>query len=261
MTYRFTAPTWYGAKIVGKNSASIGRAQGGTGANYSATTTFIRHATTQHFSLANGKAVAIPLVCYNTSDKRGRVSSSDLGASKNESPYATIGSRVDNIQLNLTISQTDTSKINEVYVSTISTSFTEGALSLGLMGSYFASMIKMDSDSVGTMDSETNKYTGGSTNAWDTPTPVNWSYQEWLLTDQQRHTMPRLSKYSLYSGRVATAQMIQKVRPKNRRQQFGSGYWLVILHDSPDPDNTADLNIHLDTAFKEIPSTDAISVA
>lgn len=258
MGYRFQAPTWYSAVKANRNAKSIGRTQGGTGANYSATTTFIRHATTQQFTLANGKATAIPLVCYNTSTKRGTVSSSDLGASKNQSPYATIGSRVDNIQLNLTISQTDTSKINEVYVSTISTSFTEGALSSGLMGSYFANMVQMDSDTTGVMDSSTRKY---ASNAWTADNPVDWSYQEWLLTDQQRHTMPFLSKYSLYSGRVATAQMIQKIRPKNRRQQFGSGYWLVILHDSPDPDNTADLSIHLDTAFKEIPSTDSISVA
>jgi len=245
----------------GKSSAaSIGRAQGGTGANYSATTSFIRHATTQQFTLANGKATAIPLVCYQTSDKRGTVSASDLGASKNQSPYATIGSRVDNIQLNLTISQTDTSKINEVYISTISTSFTEAALSSNLMDSYFADLIVMDSDTVGTVDSATRKYIGGTTNGWQADNPVDWSYQEWLLTDQQRHSMPFMSKYSLYSGRVATAKMIQKIRPKNRRAQFGSGYWLVILHDSPDPDNTADLSIHLDTAFKEIPSTEPIVV-
>jgi len=233
------------------------RAQGGTAAQYSATTSFIRHATTQTFDLATGKCVAIPLICYNTSAKRGTVTANPLGSSKNQSPYVTMGSRVDHISLNLTIQQTDTSKVNEVYSSIISTSFNEAGLSSTLMGDYFNGMIVMDNESTGEVDSATNKY---SSNDWDIVVPVDYSYQEWMLTPQQRHSMPIMRKYSLYSGRVATAKTIAKVPPKNRRAQFGSGYWLIIMHDSPD-DSTADVKIHLDTFFKEIPATDQISVA
>ena len=110
------------------------RAQGGTRAQYSATTSFIRHATTQTFDLATGKCVAIPLICYNTSAKRGTVTANPLGSSKNQSPYVTMGSRVDHISINLTIQQTDTSKVNEVYSSVISTSFNEAGLNATLMG-------------------------------------------------------------------------------------------------------------------------------
>ena len=232
------------------------RYQGGTRAQYSATTSFIRHATSQTFDLATGKCVAIPLVCFNTSAKRGTVTANPLGSSKNQSPYVTMGSRVDNISLNLTIQQTDTSKVNEVYSSVISTSFNEAGLSSTLMDDYFNSMIVMDSDTSGEVDSATNKY---SSNDWDTVNPVTYSYQTWMLTPQQKHSMPIMRKYSLYSGRVATAKTIAKIPPKNRRAQFGSGYWLVIMHDSPDT-STADVKIHLDTFFKEIPATDQIEV-
>ena len=240
----------------GRRMRSNQKAQGGTRAQYSATTSFIRHATTQTFDLATGKCVAIPLICYNTSAKRGTVTANPLGSSKNQSPYVTMGSRVDNISLNLTVQQTDTSKVNEVYSSIISTSFNEAGLNSTLMDDYFNSMIVMDNESSGEVDSATNKY---SSNAWDTVVPVSYSYQQWMLTPQQKHSMPIMRKYSLYSGRVATAKTIAKVPPKNRRAQFGSGYWLVIMHDSPDT-STADVKIHLDTFFKEIPATDQIEV-
>ena len=241
----------------GGNMRSLAASQGGARAQYSGTTSFIRHATSNTFDLATGKAHAIPLVCFNTSDKRGTVSANPLGSSKNQSPYACFGSRVDNISINLTIQQTDTSKVNEVYSSIISTSFNEAGLSSTLMGDYFNGMIVMDNESTGEVDSATNKY---SSNDWDIVVPVDYSYQEWMLTPQQKHSMPIMRKYSLYSGRVATAKTIAKVPPKNRRAQFGSGYWLVIMHDSPDT-STADVKIHLDTFFKEIPATDQISVA
>ena len=85
----------------GRRMRSNQKAQGGTRAQYSATTSFIRHATTQTFDLATGKCVAIPLICYNTSAKRGTVTANPLGSSKNQSPYVTMGSRVDNISINL----------------------------------------------------------------------------------------------------------------------------------------------------------------
>ena len=240
----------------GRRMRSNQKAQGGTRAQYSATTSFIRHATTQTFDLATGKCVAIPLICYNTSAKRGTVTANPLGSSKNQSPYVTMGSRVDNISINLTVQQTDTSKVNEVYSSVISTSFNEAGLNSTLMDDYFNSMIVMDNESSGEVDSATNKY---SSNDWEGVNPVTYSYQQWMLTPQQKHSMPIMRKYSLYSGRVATAKTIAKVPPKNRRAQFGSGYWLVIMHDSPDT-ATADVKIHLDTFFKEIPATDQIEV-
>ena len=249
---------------VGGGGRMAAQGQGGMHALYSGTTSFIRHATTQTFDLATGKAVAIPLVCYNTSTKRGTVTANDLGSSKNQSPYITLGSRVDNMSINLTVQQTDTSKVNEVYTAAISTSFTDAALASGLMDTYFANLIQMDDagsghapSTTGYMDSNTNEY---SSNAWSTPVPVTWSYQEWLLTPQQKHSMPIMRKYSLYSGRVATAKNTMRVPSKNRRAQFGNGWWLVIMHDSPQTD-TDDVKIHLDTFFKEIPATDQIAVS
>jgi len=249
----------------GGNMRSLAASQGGARAQYSGTTSFIRHATSNTFDLATGKAHAIPLVCFNTSDKRGTVSANPLGSSKNQSPYACFGSRVDNISINLTIQQTDTSKVNEVYSSIISTSFTEAALNDTFMEDYFNDMITMDTTTTtnsnsavaGATDSSTIKY---ESNAWSNGSPQSMTYQKWMLTPQLKHSMPIMRKYSLYSGRVATAKTIAKIPPKNRRAQMGSGYWLVIMHDSPD-DSTADIKIHLDTFFKEIPATEQISVS
>ena len=249
----------------GGNMRSLAASQGGSRAMYSGTTSFIRHATTNTFDLATGTAVAIPLVCFNTVDKRGSVTGNTLGSSKNTSPYACFGSRVDNLTVNLTIQQTDTSKVNEVYTSAISTSFTEAALNDTFMESYFNDLITMDTTTTTNSDSAVAGATDSAnityaSNTWTNGTPESMTYQKWLLTPQLKHTMPIMRKYSLYSGRVATAKSTIRMPPKNRRQQMGSGFWLVIMHDSPDS-STNDVKIHLDTFFKEIPSTDQISVS
>jgi len=249
----------------GGNMRSLAASQGGSHAMYSGTTSFIRHATTNTFDLATGKAVAIPLVCFNTSDKRGSVTEEPLGSSKNTSPYACFGSRVDALTVNLTIQQTDTSKVNEVYSSIISTSFNEAALNDTFMETYFNDLIVMDT----TTTSNSNSAVAGATdsanityasNAWTNGTPEDMTYQKWLLSPQLKHSMPIMRKYSLYSGRVATAKSTVRMPAKNRRQQMGSGFWLVVMHDSPDS-STADVKIHLDTFFKEIPATEQISVS
>ena len=77
---------------------------------------------------------------------------------------------------------------------------------------------------------------------------------------QQRHWVRGLAKnaYTLYSGRPAILDAVLPTPRKNRRGQFGSGWWLVIMNDSSDLQNVSsgsgtDVHISLKTFFKEIP--------
>ena len=58
----------------------------------------------------------------------------------------------------------------------------------------------------------------------------------------------------LYSGRVITANSTIPLPRKNRRQQEGSQFALVIMNDSTMDSAGSDVEIRLDTFFKEIPS-------
>ena len=58
--------------------------------------------------------------------------------------------------------------------------------------------------------------------------------KDYMSNQLQRHWIRGLAKnqYTLYSGRPAILDAVLPVPAKNRRGQFGSGWWLVIMNDS-----------------------------
>jgi hypothetical protein len=87
------------------------------------------------------------------------------------------------------------------------------------------------------------------------PTESAYTMNSYTLNDIQQHNIKGMlyPKHELYSGRVITLNQNAPLPRKNKRQQQGSGFWLVIMNDS-NP-NGSDVDIRLDTFFKEIPST------
>jgi hypothetical protein len=57
----------------------------------------------------------------------------------------------------------------------------------------------------------------------------------------------------LYSNRVITVNSTIPLPRKNRRQQEGSIFALVLMNDSESATSGSDVEIRLDTFFKEIP--------
>ena len=76
------------------------------------------------------------------------------------------------------------------------------------------------------------------------------------LNDIHQHNIRGLLRrqMQLYSGRVITANSTIPLPRKNRRQQEGSQFALVIMNDSSMGSTGSDVEIRLDTFFKEIPS-------
>ena len=65
----------------------------------------------------------------------------------------------------------------------------------------------------------------------------------------------RLNKqFQLYSGRVITVNQVLKVPGKCRRSQNGMFLGLVVLNDSGAITAGTDIEMRLDTFFKEIPA-------
>ena len=83
-----------------------------------------------------------------------------------------------------------------------------------------------------------------------------YSLHTYSINDIQQHNIRGLLKrqLQLYSGRVITANSTIPLPRKNRRQQEGSIFSLVIMNDSDSDSGTgSDVEIRLDTFFKEIP--------
>ena len=235
----------------GRHSTS--RAQGGTRAQYSGIIPIVRHSvnvsknyaggSTDPLTLSSGKAIALPLVIYQGS----------TGGSGGESvaPITREGSRVNHVGCNLQIVQSDTSKPNQVYVGFISVSFNEAGLNDDLMEAQFADLIDMhDTD---------NGYLTYSVSQQQERT---LSYDDWAKNALMRHWIKGFMRnsFTLYSGRPAVQNITIPVPRKNRRQQFGSGFYMVIMNDSnnvqSDESTATDVNISLETFFKEIPEPD-----
>ena len=192
-------------------------------------------------TVGDQKARAYPLLCFNGSSGN---SSSDPGTSTTAG-YAD-GSRVNHVQIQLQIAQADTSKPNNCYVGFISTSFSDAMLDSTNMTNQFNDLIAVSNATTGVMtllngakDMDINSYMGNA---------------------QQRHWVRGLAKnaYTLYSGRPAILDAVLPVPRKNRRGQFGSGWWIVIMNDSSDIQNVSsgsgtDVHVSLKTFFKEIP--------
>ena len=245
--------TGYRSKINAKRSV---QGQGGMRAQYSGIIPLVRHSvdtrfyatgsetTTDPIVLDSGKAIALPLVVY-----QGTTGGS---AGESAAPTTREGSRVNHVGCNLQIVQSDTSKPNQVYVGFISVSFNEAGLDSTLMEDQFADLIEMHDT--------TNGYL--SYNSATGLTQKDLDYQTWSRTALMRHWIKGFQRntFTLYSGRPAVQQITIPVPRKNKRQQFGSGFYMVIMNDSSDVQ--ADLttptavNVSLQTFFKEIPEPD-----
>ena len=215
--------------------------QGGMRALFSGAVPVIRHSVLHaNKTIADGKAYAYPLVVYyGTSGSSGEESSS-ASVSKD--------SRINHVSVNLSISQSNNAKPNQCYLGLIATSFSDGALNDTNMTNQFADLIAMDNEDTGTM-----KLTNGA---------KDLDYRTWNVDAQKRHWIRGFQRntYTLYSGRPALMNTVLRVPAKCKRSQFGMGWWLVIMNDShmiqnEDAGSATDINVSLETAFKEIPPT------
>lgn len=228
-------------------SAIGGAGKGSMGSIYAGATQFIRHSVdvsgTYGSQVADAKAEAYPLVVYYGT-------SGNASATPAESASSSIaeGSRVNHVQIQLQITQSDTTKPNNCYVGFISTSFSDAMLDSTNMTSNFNDLIAVGNATTGLM----NLNNGAQ----------DYTIKDYMENASQRHWIRGLAKnqYTLYSGRPAILDAVLPVPPKNKRGQFGSGWWLVIMNDSSDLQNESEgsasaVNLSLKTFFKEIQDT------
>ena len=221
--------------------------QGGMRAQFSGNAQLVRHnvdvanQAAGLSTISDQKARAYPLLCFNGSSGN---STSDP-ATSTTAGYAE-GSRVNHIQIQLQITQSDTAQPNNCYVGFISTSFSDAMLDATNMTNQFNDLIAVANATTGTM----TLLNGAKT----------MDINDYMGNAQQRHWVRGLAKnaYTLYSGRPAVLDAVLPTPRKNRRGQFGSGWWIVIMNDSSDLQNVTsgagtDVNISLKTFFKEIP--------
>jgi hypothetical protein len=218
--------------------------QGGTGAAFSGPQNIIRHANTTTATITSGSTQAFNLVAYNPTFHGTPVASDGSSAMVLTNNFTEKGSRVDYVTMQLTIKQTDTTKNNTCYLGLISTSFNTGRLNAALMTTNF-------NDFIGSL--ETADHEGEMTVA---AAEKSYSLNQYSLNDIQQHNIRGLLKrqMQLYSGRVITANSTIPLPRRNRRQQEGSIFALVIMNDSESDTTGSNIEIRLDTFFKEIPS-------
>jgi hypothetical protein len=223
--------------------------QGGMRAQYSGNAELIRHTVDVALNsgglsnLEDQKARAFPLLVYTGASGN---SVSDPGNSS--SPGYAEGSRVNYMQVQLQIAQSDTTKPNNCYVGFISTSFSDAMLNSANMTSNFNDLI---AQAAGTNDEGYMVTYNGA---------KDMTINEYMGKAKQRHWIRGLAKnqYTLYSGRPAILDAVLPVPRKNKRGQFGSGWWIVLMNDSSDLQNVSggsgtDIHVSLKTFFKEIP--------
>ena len=229
-----------------KFSQRVGvQGQGGMRADFSGVSGIIRHAVDntilpEGIGLESGKAMALPLLIYTGNS--GNSSGDPLHSTNFE--YAD-GSRVNHIQINAQVVQSDTTKPNNCYVGFISTSFSDAMLDATNMEEQFNDLIEVDDSTTGTFK--------------ESITTQSLTLKEYYNNSRKRHWIRGLGRnaYTLYSGRPAQINTVIRVPPKNRRGQFGSGLWMVFLNDSEAIQNVetgaSNINVSCRTFFKEIP--------
>ena len=222
-----------------------GRGQGPMRAMFSGALPIIRHtilntsSTIGNVELEDGKAYAYPLVVYYGTS--GTVSDGQSTTSTTSN-----ASRVNHVTTNLSITQVDSSTPNQCYVGLISTSFSDAMLNAANMTTNFADLIAVDNETTGTMK------------------PINGAkdlnYNDWTGSPFLRHCFRGFLSItlSLYSVMPAVSISVFPMPRIYRRQQFGSGLWLVVMNDSSGMQNVEEgsatsVNVSLRTAFKEIP--------
>ena len=240
----FGRGSFRGRSRYGRNRSAQG--QGRMKAEFSGAVGLIRHSvniTDSSYGVAeitDGKAGAYPLLIFFGS------SSNAPDAGLSATPTTAEGSRVNHISVNLSITQADTTKPNQCYVGLISVSFSDAALNAANMTDQFSDLIAMYNSTTGTM--------------------VPWSglqdltFNDWNQSARKRHWLRGFSRntYTLYSGRPAILNTVIRVPGKNKRQQFGSALYLVVMNDSGEiqggeSGSGTSVNISLKTFFKEIP--------
>jgi len=221
---------------------SLARRQGGTGATFSGSQNIIRHAKSVTGTIQTGYAKNEALVVFNPTNHGTPVATPGSSSKVLTNSYTDTGSRVDYVTVQLTIKQTDTSKNNTCYVGTISTSFNQGRLSDDLMKINYGNNTDpfITSNATGEMDVEASE--------------LAYTMTTYSLNDIQQHNIRNLGRpqFQLYSGRVITANQTIPLPRRNKRQQEGSLFSMLILNDS-NPEGS-DVDYRLDTFFKEIPS-------
>jgi hypothetical protein len=212
-----------------------------TGASFSGMQDIIRHAVGVSATIQTGYTQCFNLVCYNPTLRGTPVALDGSTAKVLTNNFTDLGSRVNNIAIDLTIKQTDTSKNNTCYTGLISTSFNEGQLKASLMTTNFNDFITA---------TDTGTYLGEMAAKG---TESAYAMNTYSLKDIQQHNIKGLlyPKHELYSGRVITLNQNLPLPRKNKRQQDGSGLFLVVMNDSAP--NGSDVEMRLDTFFKEIP--------
>jgi len=223
--------------------------QGSMNAFYSGLSQLVRHSVPQSTLFPTGdpgvlgdqKAIALPLLVYGT----GGSANSAENVDESSSPSIAQGSRVNNVQIELQIAQSDTTKPNNCYIGFITTSFSDAALNAANMTSNFADLIAMSNATTGHMTLTTDD--------------KDLTMEEYNENPFLKHWLRGFSRYAytLYSGRPAILKTVLPTPPKCRRGQFGMGWWLVMLNDSSDLQGEAagsatDLNFSFNTYFKEI---------
>jgi hypothetical protein len=227
------------------------RRQGGTGATFSGPQNIIRHANTKNATIQSGYTQAFDLVTYNPTNHGTPIASDGSSAKVLTNNFTADGSRVDYVTMQLTIKQTDTSKNNTVYLGLISTSFNTGRLNDALMKTNFGNA---PTTAGGGPFSFVTSTADGEMGVKSTE--ISYNLTNYSLNDIQQHNIRGLLKrqMQLYSGRVITANSTIPLPRRNRRQQEGSLFALVVMNDSESASAGSDVEIRLDTFFKEIPS-------
>ena len=229
----------------GSSRSNLAFRQGGTGATYSGSQSIIRHSTVVTGTLPDGETTALPLVCYNPTRAGTPYAVDGSSAKVRLTNFCDLGSRVDYVTVQLTLKQTDTSKNNTAYVGTISTSFNQARLSDTLMDNQFGNGDKSFIEDEG----------DGEMNTHQTDLPMTLNLTTYSLRDILQHNVKNLIRpqFQMYSGRVVTANQTIPLPRRNKRQQEGSLFALVLMNDSA-PEGS-DIDYRLDCFFKEIPAS------
>ena len=233
--------------------------QGGMRAEFSGNQQVIRHsvnnAILSPYDLPDGKAFAFPLLVYT-----GDSNNNDGDSSQSRHPTYAEGSRVNHMQTQLQITQEDATKPNGVYIGFISVAFSDAMLNPTQMEKNFADLIGIDSGGGSDITDNGEFYNGGLPGGTERELTIN----DYLKNPQQRHWIRGLARnrYTLYSGRPIVMNQVMPVPLKNKRGQFGSGWWMVILNESGalqgvDAGDGTKINISMQSFFKEIPLQEA----
>lgn len=229
--------------------------QGGMRAEFSGNQQVIRHSfantLVNTLSLEDGKAVALPLLVYT-----GDSNNSTVAPDRSAYPTYAEGSRVNHIQTQMQITQEDATKPNGVYIGFISVSFSDAMLDLANMATNFNNLIGVDSTGASDINTDGQFWNGGTPSI----TPQSLTIESYLNSPQKRHWIRGLARnrYTLYSGRPVVMNQVMPVPLKNKRGQFGSGWWMVVLNESgalqgESAGDGTKVNLSMQSFFKEIP--------